>query len=48
MISSYRLGDLVFDLLNDVEVNKILTEHPNSIGSKYILQTKNNRLKKKR
>lgn len=46
MISSYRLGDLVFDLLNDVEVNKILTEHPNSIGSKYILQTKNNRLKK--
>ena len=32
MISSYRLGDLVFDLLTEVEVNEILTEHPNSIG----------------
>jgi len=39
MISSYRLGDLVLLAnLNHSEENEILTEHPNSIGSKYILQ----------
>jgi len=42
MISSYRLGDLVFLDLSENEKNKILTEHPNSIGSKYILQKRNN------
>lgn len=39
MISSYRLGDLVLLAnLTHSEENQILTEHPNSIGSKYILQ----------
>lgn len=37
MISSYRLGDLVLLNLSETEKNLILTEHPNSIGSKYIL-----------
>ena len=41
MISSYRLGDLVLLNLNENEKNEILTEHPNSIGSKYILEKKN-------
>jgi len=38
MISSYRLGDLVLLRLTNDEINKILMEHPNSIGSKYILE----------
>jgi hypothetical protein len=38
MISSYRLGDLVLLHLNDHETNQILTEHPDSIASKYILE----------
>jgi hypothetical protein len=42
MISSYRLGDLVFLNLTEHEKNEILTEHPNSIGSKYILEKRNN------
>ena len=42
MISSYRLGDLVFLGLKRNEENEILTEHPNSIGSKYILEKRNN------
>lgn len=42
MISSYRLGDLVFLSLNEHEKNEILIEHPNSIGSKYILEKRNN------
>ena len=42
MISSYRLGDLVLLCLNENEINEILTEHPNSIGSKYILEKRNN------
>lgn len=42
MISSYRLGDLV--LLNNLydEENILLTEHPDSIGSKYILEKRKN------
>jgi len=41
MISSYRLGDLVLiENLTHSEENEILTEHPDSIGSKYILQKK--------
>jgi len=42
MISSYRLGDLVFLDLEENEKNEILMEHPNSIGSKYILEKRNN------
>ena len=43
MISSYRLGDLVFfDNLSENENNEILMEHPNSFGSKYILEKRNN------
>ena len=42
MISSYRLGDLVMLILGENETNQILMEHPNSIGSKYILEKRNN------
>ena len=42
MISSYRLGDLVLLGLRENEMNEILMEHPNSIGSKYILEKRNN------
>ena len=42
MISSYRLGDLVMLDLGENEINEILMEHPNSIGSKYILEKRNN------
>ena len=42
MISSYRLGDLVFLNLTENEKNEILIECPNSIGSKYILEKRNN------
>ena len=42
MISSYRLGDLVMLDLGENERNEILIEHPNSIGSKYILEKRNN------
>jgi len=42
MISSYRLGDLVLLDLAKNEKNEILMEHPNSIGSKYILEKRNN------
>jgi hypothetical protein len=42
MISSYRLGDLVMLGLPKKERIEILMEHPNSIGSKYILEKRNN------
>ena len=43
MISSYRLGDLVFlNCLSENEKNEILTDYPNSIGSKYILEKRKN------
>ena len=43
MISSYRLGDLFFLGLYESEKDELLREHPNSIGSKYILEKiKNN------
>ncbi len=42
MISSYRLGDLVLIWLNEQEQNELLSEHPNSIGSKYILAKRQN------
>jgi hypothetical protein len=38
MLSSYRLGDLVFLELSKDEKNEILIEHPNSIGSDYIIE----------
>ena len=41
MISSYRLGDLVLLQLEENEMNEIVMEHPNSIGSKYILEKRN-------
>lgn len=40
MISTYRFGDLV--LLNNVDENEVLKDHPNSFASKYILQKRNN------
>lgn len=42
MISSYRLGDLVLLSLNEGEKNEILEQHPESIGSKYIRDKRNN------
>lgn len=42
MISSYRLGDLVLLSLNEDEENELLMDHPNSIGSKYILEKRKN------
>ena len=42
MISSYRLGDLVLLELNETEKEEILIDYPNSIGSKYILEKRNN------
>jgi len=42
MISSYRLGDLI-DLNIGIDAeNEILIEHPNSIGSKFILEKREN------
>ena len=38
MLSSYRLGDLVLLQLSEDEKNEILIEHPNSIGSDYIME----------
>ena len=43
MISSYRLGDLVLlNNLNEEEKNEILSEYPESIGSKYIIKKRDN------
>lgn len=36
MISSYRLGDVFYYWLGDEDRNKILSEHPNTICSKFI------------
>lgn len=38
MISSYRLGDLIFVGLKGSDYDEILLNHPNSIGSKLILE----------
>jgi hypothetical protein len=40
MISSYRLGDLVFRHLKQDERDELFREHPNTIGGKYILENK--------
>ena len=40
MISSYRLGDLILLTLQQYEQDLILKEHPDSFGSKYILEKK--------
>lgn len=45
MISSYRLGDLVLLNLNETEINEILTEHPDSIGSRFILEKRKDYLR---
>ncbi len=42
MISSYKLGDLCEFELSIEERNQILIDHPNSLGSKYILEKLNN------
>lgn len=43
MISSYRLGDLVLLELNESEKEELLNDFPNSIGSKFILEKRNNK-----
>ena len=43
IISSYRLGDLVANFLTDCEMNTLLREHPDSIGSEYILERRTNK-----
>jgi hypothetical protein len=43
MISCYRLGDLILLDLDENTKNEILIEHPNSIGSKYILEKRKNK-----
>jgi len=42
MISTYRLGDLFALFLRNDEQDEILTNYPNSIGSKFILEKRNN------
>ena len=37
-ISPYRLGDLIFISLDPQTINDILTQYPNSIASKFILE----------
>ena len=41
-ISSYRLGDLICQELSEPEKDQILIEHPNSMGTKYILEQNKN------
>lgn len=40
MISSYRLGDLILLKLSIKEEDEILTDFPNSLASKYILESR--------
>lgn len=40
MISSYRLGDLVEFGLEPYEREELLAQHPNSIGSQYLIEKK--------
>jgi hypothetical protein len=40
--STYRLGDLVLLQLSEEEKKEILIDHPNSIGSKYIIEKNKN------
>lgn len=42
MISSYRLGDLVLLDLCENDINEMVSECPNSIGVKYILEKRSN------
>lgn len=42
MISSYRLGDLIILNLDENSINEILSDYPNSIGSKYIIEKRKN------
>jgi hypothetical protein len=42
-INYYRLGDLVYNnYLNEEEEDKILTHHPSSLGSKFIIEKRKN------
>jgi hypothetical protein len=43
MYSTYRLGDLVLLSLSNNEIDNLLREYPNSIGSKYILELEKNK-----
>lgn len=38
MLSSYRLGDLVYGLLTNDEINLLVEAYPNSIGSEFIIE----------
>jgi hypothetical protein len=42
IISTYRLGDLVLLQLSQEEKKEILIDHPNTIGSKYIIEKNKN------
>ena len=42
MISSYRLGDLILLNLQPHEQEELLKDHPDSFGSKYILEKRKN------
>lgn len=44
MISSYRLGDLLVDGLTSDEENELFLDHPNSIGGKFILEKRINKI----
>jgi len=46
MISYYRLGDLVLLSLTREEEVKLLTHHPNTIGSRYILSRPSGKMNK--
>jgi len=43
MFSTYRLGDLVLLSLSNNEIDNLLRENPNSIGSQYILELEKNK-----
>ena len=42
MISYYRLGDLVIQSLTETETDNLIKQHPNSIGSTYIIEKQKN------
>ncbi len=47
MISSYRLGDLVLLTLTEDEKDELLNDYPDSIGSDFILKSKNKNIENK-
>ena len=42
MISPYRLGDLVFMWVEEEDQKLILSDYPDSIGAKFILEKRKN------